>query len=387
MLTTAKEIILMENSCLVNKKSVKNNKDLKSAQKKARKYYQEKLFEKAPNATKAKIRKIADLSEVEYKAVSELELSGDNFKTELSRDELISLCKEGNLTGRSGNGFETYKKLEAFHKENGTLIINAVECDPGLVSDSWLYRNKQNLIIQGADIIKNALGINKVILATKEPLMQLGSIKQIKVIDRFPMGYENYLIKYVLGISLGDNELPQDKGILILNLQTVIAIAEMTHDIKASEYKYITAANLFTSKSYVVRAHIGDKVQDVLEKCLSQEINLSQIYAGGGALNCHKVAEDEIIENTTCYLAIGAMPGYEDAGKCKGCKACTKNCSAGVEVHKIVQYVDKNGMNHAKNCESFSAVSCIGCGACTYGCMARKDVRKVVRWAKLQKTE
>ena len=178
----------MENSCLVNKNSVKKNKELKSAQKKARKYYQEKLFEKAPNATKAKIRKIADLSEVEYKAVSELERSGDNIKTELSRDELISLCRGGNLTGRSGNGFETYRKLEAFHKDSGTLIINAVECDPGLVSDSWLYRNKQNLVIQGAEIIKNALGTNKVILATKDSLMQLGKIKQIKVIDRFPMG-------------------------------------------------------------------------------------------------------------------------------------------------------------------------------------------------------
>ena len=33
-----------------------------------------------------------------------------------------------------------------------------------------------------------------------------------------------------LNVKIKENELPQDKGILVMNLQTVIAIAELTQD-------------------------------------------------------------------------------------------------------------------------------------------------------------
>lgn len=371
--------------CVVNKHSIRKNNALKIAQKKARKYYQEKIIMKTPNSTKLKIRKLADLGKVDYKVISDIELLEKKEELYLSKEELIALCREGGLTGRSGNGFDVSRKLEAFHKERGTLIINAVECDPGLVTDSWLYRNKQSFIQKGAMIIKNALCLDKVILATKEPLNTIDAIQQVKVIDRFPMGYENYLIKYVLGITIANNELPQDKGILVMNVQTVIAIAEMTRNVMAGQYKYITVANLFTAEAKVVRVRIGDRVQEVVESCFPQSVrNTKHIYAGGGAFNCHKVTEGEQIQDATGYIAIGEMPNYEQAGKCKGCGACTKNCPAGVVVHRIIQHVDKNGMNMASNCKEFNATACIGCGACTYGCVAGKDVREVVKWAKME---
>ena len=133
---------MMENSCVVNKKSVTKNKSLKRAQKGTRKYYQERLFPKAVNVPKPRIGKLSDLNNVGYKVFSDVELA-DDIKESLSRDELIQLCKESSLTGRSGNGFEVSRKIEMFQKDNGILIINAVECDPGLVTDSWLYRNKK----------------------------------------------------------------------------------------------------------------------------------------------------------------------------------------------------------------------------------------------------
>ena len=76
------------------------------------------------------------------------------------------------------------------------------------------------------------------------------------------------------------------------------------------------------------------------------------------------------------------MPLYEEAGKCKSCGVCTRNCPAGVIVHKLIKYVDENGMNDVNKCNQFNASACIGCGACTYGCRAGKDVRKVVKWVK-----
>lgn len=373
----------MENTSIVNKQSIKKNKALRVVQKKARKYYQEKLFMKAPNTITAKIRKLADLEQVDYKVISNIDLPQQKNEVQLSKEELITLCRKGELTGRSGNGFEVSKKLAAFHKNHGVLIINAVECDPGLVTDSWLYRNKQNALQKGARILKNALALDKVMLATKEPLIPTDTIQQVKVIDRFPMGYEKYLIRYLLGITLNDDELPQDKGILVMNLQTVIAIAEMAQNSMAGQYKYITVANLFTATAKVARVRIGDSVHEILNGCFPQEAwDVVTCYAGGGAFNCHKAAADEVIQTTTGYVAIGKMPDYERAGNCKGCGACTRNCPAGVIVNKVIQQFDKNGRKLTDKCKELNVAACIGCGACTYNCMAGKDVRSVMLYLK-----
>lgn len=320
----------MENSCIVNKQNVAKNKALKRTQKGTRKYYQERLFQKSVNDLKVRIGKLADLNNVGYKVISDMELAG-NINVCLSRDELIQLCKESSLTGRSGNGFEVARKIEMLHKNSGILIINAVECDPGLVTDSWLYKNKKFYIEQGAKLLKEALCLDNVILATKEPLRDICGVQQIKVIDRFPMGYEKYLIKHILGVEISYNELPQEKGIIVMNLQTVIAIAELTQNKMAGQYKYITVHNLYTAETKVARVHIGDRVDMVAANCFfKNEMEKSHIYAGSGAFNCHQSMEGDIITDTTGYIAIGEMPSYDKTEKCKGCGKCTRNCPAGV---------------------------------------------------------
>ena len=290
----------MKNYCIVNKHSVARNKGLKRVQRKSRRYYQEKLFQKAGNAPKARIGKFCDLSRIEYKIISDTEFQGMK-KVKLPKEELIHLCEKSSLTGRSGNGFLVSKKLEALHKRAGILIINAVECDPGLATDSWLYRNRREWIEYGAELLKDALCLGKIILATKESIQKIEGIEQLKVPDRFPMGYENYLIK---------------------------------------------------------------------------------LYVGGGAFNCHEAVGGDKISDTTGYIAIGQMPSYEAAERCKCCGAYTRNCPAGVEVQRLIKHVQRNGMRDADECARYCALYCIGCGACTYGCVAGKDVRGVVAWAK-----
>ena len=51
----------MEKISIINKREVAQNKKIKQAQRKARRYYEEKVFEKVRNAPKAKIRKIVEL--------------------------------------------------------------------------------------------------------------------------------------------------------------------------------------------------------------------------------------------------------------------------------------------------------------------------------------
>lgn len=93
----------MKSYCIVNKRSAAWNKELKRVQRKSRRYYQGKLFQKAGNAPKARIGKFCDLSRIEYKIISDIEFQGMK-KVKLSKEELIHLCEKSALTGREEAG-------------------------------------------------------------------------------------------------------------------------------------------------------------------------------------------------------------------------------------------------------------------------------------------
>ncbi|MGN0739568.1 MAG: 4Fe-4S dicluster domain-containing protein [Treponema sp.] len=373
----------MENISLINKKMVSSNKKLKLAQKKAGKHFQTKLFERAKNCPKARIKKIARLDDIAFQ----------EFRTEdkaplisspggVTRGQLIELCKKTALTGKSGNGFLTYKKLESFNSEDGLLIVNGAECDPGLVHDGWIYRNRIDTVIEGIELVKQALKIQHVILATKEPLDTTLNVTQIKVADRFPVGYENFLIKAVTGKEIPKSKLPSECGILVLNIQTVLAIREAFDDEFSCRKKYITVADITEGEAKVTRVTVGDSVEEIASELFSIEQRKGKtLYTGSGALFSHKAENGETVTEETGYIALGNAPDYEGASKCRGCGACSRNCPAKVEVCKVVGLAEKNELT-AQAAKALNVNECIGCGACTYGCMAGKDTRKIIMGSK-----
>lgn len=368
----------MQNICIVNKKMVSHSHKLKNAQKKSRKYYQEKIFLKVNGVVKTtKIRKIVDINEITYKKYTPFDDIENKTLPQLSVEQLIDVCRRAKLTGRSGNGFPTYKKIEAFKSESGVLIINGVECDPGLIHDAWIYRNKIDKVLEAAKLIANSLEIKNIVLATKEPINDRLDISQVKVPDRFPMGYEKDLIKLITGKNIPDGKRPSEYGILVLNLQTVLAIGEIIVDPQKAYEKYITISDISEAKAFVTRVQLGHSVEDIASKIFS-DINGKKIYAGLGAFDCHEVQIGEVVTDQICYIAIGNAPIYENAAKCKGCNACTRNCPVGIDVQKIVRLSEKERLTKDM-IGALKSSACIGCGTCTYGCVAGKNVKGIVR--------
>lgn len=374
----------MEQS-IVTKRNVKANKNMISAQKAAKKYYKDKLFAKKNHETKAVIRKVVDLNLIGSKDLTtDSKLLNLGMNQSFTRETLIQLCESLSLTGRSGNGFLVADKLKAYKDQRGILLINGVECDPGLIHDAWIYRNQLIKIQQGTEILQRAFGFQEIILATKEPLREgIFKYKQVKIRDRFPMGYENYLIKTVLGTQVPQGKRAADMGILVMNIQTVLAIAEAVNNRASAYTKWITVADMRSAKAYAVKVELRKDIMALIKQVFPREsFSKEEIFVGGGALSCHELKRDEVITDTTSFVAVGSMPDYSKAKNCARCGKCSKNCPAGVDVLNIIQYIQKHGKENSQACKVYHPERCISCGACTYGCLAGKDVRGSVAWAK-----
>jgi NADH:ubiquinone oxidoreductase subunit F (NADH-binding) len=84
-----------------------------------------------------------------------------------SADELITLTSRARLLGRGGAGFPFHRKLATAYGTNRkrTVIVNASEGEPGSAKDSALLVTTPHLVLDGAEIVANALECPKVIIA------------------------------------------------------------------------------------------------------------------------------------------------------------------------------------------------------------------------------
>ncbi len=359
---------------LISKKSIRTNKTLKSIQKASCKIY------RRPKGRfpKAKIGKVVKLRDrdcfydlTEYKP--------DNLKLiPAEREDILNQIESMEICGLSGSGFPTFQKLKAVMEAKAKdkyLIVNGVECDPGLLHDKWLLKNHCGEIEKGIELLAKCINFKKIILATKEEPTSINPFYEVKTVpNRYPLGAESILINEVLDIELAYDELPSVKGILVLNIQTVYTIYEAIYNNRPANSRFVTIANLSNGNAIVVRVKLNSIVKDIVSK-INKVAHNQPIYLGGGIMAGRKANDEDKITAKINFIGYGKeVPPFENL-KCKKCGACARKCPMDIKVNKIIKQLEQGDLSNRKE---FHPERCIQCGTCTYYCHAGKNTMELV---------
>ena len=296
---------------IITKGLCRSNRIVRSIQKETKKVYKisrrDLRISKREMSVRAKINKVVTLKvEGSFVDLTKEQFNSNKTNKENSNQTVVSLYQTMNtnellakleklqIKGLSGGGFKTADKIRTLMEsgvQDKCLIINAVECEPGLVHDEWLLYNQLHIIQKGIKILMQSIPFNKVYIASKnisdteQDGMKKGLPSQAKIITvpyYYPMGEEHNLIQYIMRKQMNKKEIPARKGILVVNVQTIYAIAKAMAEDRIQESRYLTVANLVEGKAMVVRAYMGMKVCEVANKVLGASNGLS-LYCGGGA--------------------------------------------------------------------------------------------------------
>ncbi len=360
----------MKRISLINKKIVNSNPNMKRAQKEEKRNH----GKGSKGILKNYIGKVVALSSNE---LAGKETPIGNYVEGVATDVLLSEIEKSKITGMSGNGFSIYEKISSFIASEAirrVLLINAVECDPGLLHDEWLLTNRYEEITRVSHYLKQALGLNQIFLATKNKM--INSTEEITVVNvppRYPMGEEHFLIQQALGFKLSKKDIPTRHGILVLNLQSIYQLNKIIN----SSYdfgRFITIADLSKGRAKVAYVYPEDNIAGLLKKEFGNSGDCV-IYKGHGIMSAD-IAEDT--DDFSClgnFAAYAQAPNISNTNKCRKCGACTRRCPANVNVDKIVQAIDNK---HSQSISSYHPENCIQCGSCTYFCHGSKNVAEYV---------
>jgi len=367
---------------LISKKSIHANKQVKKIQKEYLKQHR-RIKGRFPKGKLGKVVYLDDNYCID--ATDGIQVNSKGYDiSHLSIQEMWRIIKEADLVGLGGSGFSTIKKLETIRKSAASkkyFIINGVACDPGLLHDAWLMEKYMAEVNVGIEIVNKLVGFNEVIMATPD-----------KVPCRYPMGEERILIHTLLGIDITSKEIPAEKGILVLNVQTVLSIYNAVLGEQDQKIRYITVADLDTGRARIARVKMGQEADEVLMRILEtnkrtpflSSTSTDQCYIGSGIMEAEKYHKGQKISAATSLICFGKAFEFHNEEKCKGCGACTRKCPKGIKVHKLVKVIEKEEWSKL---EELGIKECIKCGCCSYHCKAGKNIMDMITYAKEKKYE
>lgn len=291
----------------------------------------------------------------------------------LTPEAILERIRANDVYGMGGGAYPTADKITAVQSSDAKkkfFIINAAECDPGLVHDKWLLKNRREDIFKGIEIITQCIEFERICLAVKDisGLKCPDNVQICKVKDYYPAGYEKFLISDILDIKTPDGFIPAKEGILVLNVQTLTAVYEAVGLNKKADTKYITAADLYSGVAKTVRVKAGERILDKVEEIFPGK---QPVFTGGGIMQAHMADDFEEIGRNTNYIAVSGLPRYKESPFCSNCGFCRANCPKGLSVNSIAELVDQDKFDETRK---YHPEYCINCGLCSYVCLAGRNL-------------
>jgi Na+-translocating ferredoxin:NAD+ oxidoreductase RnfC subunit len=299
---------------------------------------------------------------------------------------IAEMIRDAGVVGAGGAGFPTHVKVNAASPE--CVIANGAECEPLLRVDQQVMEFHAGSVIEGLRLVMSHTDARRGVIALKEHYE--GAITALRrelsgsddiglhiMRSYYPAGDEQQLVYEICGRVVPTGGIPLDVGAVILNVSTLMHVAEGSRNIPVTD-KYVTIGGA-VRKPVTVKAPIGASM-DVLLDAAGGATEKCGYIIGGPCMG--RVVSDlgiPVVKTTGGIIAIperhpllqkksGRMSVQLIKAVCCQCSLCTQMCPRNalglrVEPHKamrsLAQGVDLlNGAN--------GLFSCCDCGICTY---------------------
>ena len=304
------------------------------------------------------------------------------------RNAVIRRVEEAGIVGLGGATFPTHIKL-GLEDPVDTVVINGAECEPYITVDDRLMQERADALFRGLEIVRRTVGAERGIVACEINKPEaLGKIREIaeqyphieaQALDtRYPHGAEKHLIKAVLNREVPLRALPMAVGVLVNNVQTVIAIADAVDQGRPLTHRVVTVSGHGVVEPKNLLIPVGATMGDAITFCGGDAVPDPVIVIGGPMTGLE--ITNRAIPVTKATGGIVLLTEEEHAGSvhmaCINCGKCVEVCPMYLPPSRMTAYVNANMLEEAV---SAGLHACILCGACQFVCPSK---RPLVEWIK-----
>ena len=297
----------------------------------------------------------------------------------LSPQEVVEAVRKAGVVGLGGAAFPTHVKLlPPEGTEVNTLIVNAAECEPYLTTDHRIMVEYPERVHFGIRVMMHALGVERTVIgvennkpdgieALEATLPDDLDVVVQSVCVKYPQGYEKMLIKTILGRSVPSGKLPMHVGVVVQNVGSIAAIAEVFETGLPLIERVVTLTGPGVARPSNLIVPVGTKLRDALEFCGGLAGDVTEIVFGGPMMGASQPDLDApILKGTTGVVILTReesrpRPLYP----CIQCGTCLDACPMFLNPSLLGQLAQAG---RYEEMEEAHLADCILCGCCSYVC-------------------
>ena len=303
------------------------------------------------------------------------------------------IIADSGIIGMGGAGFPFAVKLSPKNPENiKYVIVNAAECEPYITCDHRLMLERGEKLIKGAKAVSSLFPGSTVIIGVEnnkpdaiDNLVKLTagdtSVRIAALKAKYPQGGERMLVYALTGEKLNSSMLPADKGCLVLNVSTAIAVYEALYEGRPVISRVLTVTGEGANAPCNVEVPMGMLLSDLLEATGGISDSTKKLLSGGPMMGASlSSTEVPVYKTSSAYVALTEDEVSSSKGtECIKCGRCSDICPERLFPTRIAFAVNTSNLELFKK---YGGMECIECGSCAYICPAKRPLVQTIRYGK-----
>jgi Na+-translocating ferredoxin:NAD+ oxidoreductase subunit C len=318
----------------------------------------------------------------------------DKSWREAALGELINIISRAGVVDMDDSGMPTHFKLSPPSTSPiDTLIINGLQSEPAVASNSRLLVEKPEEIFTGMLIVKKILGAPKTIFAVDTSQTKVAAalltiakdrkhkdVSVVKLNPKYPQAAEKLLVQTLLNRRIPSTGAAADVGCIVFNVATIHAIFNAVCRGVPLYERVITISGPAVRSPKNLMVPIGTPLRSLMEFCTIDPDTVHKIIIGGAMTGTAQSDLDISVQKTTSSIFLFNR-GAEVARRyaCINCGHCVKTCPMRLVPAFLAKYVDNDAVDLAA---SWGITACIECGSCSYVCPSKIDLVHFIKLGK-----
>ena len=312
----------------------------------------------------------------------------------LTTEQVVKAVQEAGVVGLGGAAFPTHVKLAppkdyAVH----TLIINGAECEPYLTSDHRTMAEYPERVHFGIRVMMQALKVSRCVIgveknkpdaieALRRTLPRDLDVTILPLTVMYPQGAEKMLIHAVTGVEVPSGKLPVTVGVVVQNVGSVSAIAEVFETGLPLIERIVTVSGHGLRRPANLIVPVGTKLRDLLAYCDGVTIDAAEVLIGGPMMGQPQANLDApVIKGTTGVVVLERYETRDSAVyPCIHCGRCLDACPVFLNPSLLGDYAR---VQRYDDMAELHLADCMLCGSCAYVCPSNIPLSQLFQASKL----
>ncbi len=312
----------------------------------------------------------------------------------LTPEQVVRAVQEAGVVGLGGAAFPTHVKLLP-PKDTAvdTIILNGAECEPYLTSDHRTMVEYPERVHFGARIMLHSLGAKRAIIGVERNKPDaVAALERARPRDidvtilpltvKYPQGAEKMLIKAVTGREVPSGKLPVSLGVVVQNVGSAAAIAEVFETGLPLVERIVTVTGHGLRKPSNLIVPVGTKLRALIDACGGLTDEAAEIVYGGPMMGISVGSLDTPILKGTTGVVVLTRDEVRKAATypCISCGRCMDACPMFLNPKQLGDYAR---VQRYEEMEPLHLADCMLCGSCSYVCPSNIPLAQMFQASKL----